>query len=134
MRFFSRHLHLQLLIYGLGSNAVIALIFSEYLNRIFWHTTKSDVSPDDLPEWSIKLVAVSAILIITALCIWARKLGPRVAVVFTAVKVASLVCDLMLVLNILHIFCFTSSDRHYTSGNYSVGSRESVDVVNDILV
>ncbi|KAJ8474264.1 hypothetical protein ONZ45_g16007 [Pleurotus djamor] len=55
-----------------GGNAVISLIFSEYLNRVFWHTTRSDASPDDLPQWSIKLTAIGAVLIVTILCVAAR--------------------------------------------------------------
>ncbi|KAK7467094.1 hypothetical protein VKT23_004154 [Stygiomarasmius scandens] len=73
-----------------GGNAVISLIFSEYLNRIFWHTTRTEVSPDDIPEWSVKLIAVMAVLAVSVICVWTRKLGPRVQVVFTSVKVASL--------------------------------------------
>ncbi|KAJ7905540.1 L-methionine transporter [Mycena olivaceomarginata] len=74
-----------------GGNAVIALICSEYLNRIFWHTTRSDVSPDDIPQWAIKVTAVAAILIVTLFCVAARKLGTRVAVVFTTIKVSFVV-------------------------------------------
>ncbi|CAL1704463.1 unnamed protein product [Somion occarium] len=33
-----------------GGNAVISLIFAEYLNRLFWHTTSSDVSPNAIPH------------------------------------------------------------------------------------
>jgi len=73
-----------------GGNAVISLIFAEYLNRIFWHTTKKDVSPDDIPQWAIKLTAVAAVAMVTIVCIAARKLGTRVAVVFTIVKVLRL--------------------------------------------
>ena len=68
---------------------MISLIFAEYLNRIFWHTTKKDVSPDDIPQWAIKLTAVAAVAMVTIVCIAARKLGTRVAVVFTIVKVLS---------------------------------------------
>ncbi|KAF8798051.1 L-methionine transporter [Phlegmacium glaucopus] len=70
-----------------GSNAVISLIFAEYLNRIFWHSTRAEVSPDDIPQWAIKLTAAGAVVVVTILCVAARKLGPRVAVVFTTVKV-----------------------------------------------
>ena len=70
-----------------GGNAVISLIFAEYMNRIFWHTTKTDVSPDYIPQWAIKLTAVGAVAVITIICIAARKVGTRVAVVFTIVKV-----------------------------------------------
>ncbi|KAL4265325.1 Cellular Amino Acid Transporter [Pleurotus pulmonarius] len=74
-----------------GGNAVISLIFAEYLNRIFWHTTRDDVSPDDLPQWAIKLTAIGAVLFVTLLCIAARNLGSRAAVIFTSVKVLALV-------------------------------------------
>jgi amino acid transporter len=74
-----------------GGNAVISLIFSEYLNRIFWHSTRVEVSPDDIPQWVIKLTAVGAVVVVTILCVATRKLGTQVAVVFTTVKVTSLV-------------------------------------------
>lgn len=70
-----------------GSNAVISLIFAEYLNRLFWHTTSSDVSPDSLPQWAIKLTAVLAVVVVTILCVATPTLGTRAAVVFTTVKV-----------------------------------------------
>jgi len=70
-----------------GGNAVISLIFAEYMNRIFWHTTKQEVSPDGIPQWAIKVTAVGAVAAITIICIAARKLGTRVAVVFTIFKV-----------------------------------------------
>ena len=73
-----------------GGNAVIALIFAEYTNRIFWHATKSDISPDDVPQWAIKLTATAAILIVTGLCVSGRNVGARAAVVFTTVKVGPL--------------------------------------------
>lgn len=71
-----------------GGNAVISLIFSEYLNRIFWHTARTDVSPDDIPQWAIKVTAVAAVALVTLFCVAARKLGTRVAVVFTTLKVS----------------------------------------------
>lgn len=73
-----------------GGNAVISLVFAEYLNRIFWHSTRAEVSPDDIPQWAIKLTAVGAMVVVTIICIATRKLGPRLAVIFTTVKVANL--------------------------------------------
>ncbi|KAH9001146.1 amino acid permease-domain-containing protein [Lactarius akahatsu] len=70
-----------------GSNAVISLIFAEYLNRLFWHATRSDVSPDDIPQWAIQVTAIAAVSVITFVCVVTRSLGTRVAVVFTTVKV-----------------------------------------------
>jgi hypothetical protein len=70
-----------------GGNAVISLIFAEYLNRLFWHSTRAEVSPDDIPQWAIKLTAVGAIVTVTILCVATKKLGTHAAVVFTTIKV-----------------------------------------------
>ncbi|GLB34923.1 putative amino acid permease [Lyophyllum shimeji] len=74
-----------------GANAVISLIFAEYLNRVFWSARGDEVSPDDIPQWAIKLTATGAVVVVTIICIATRKLGSRAAVVFTTVKVASLI-------------------------------------------
>ncbi|KAJ7063329.1 amino acid permease-domain-containing protein [Mycena amicta] len=84
-----------------GGNAVISLIFSEYINRIIWHTGRAEVSPDDIPQWAIKLVALGAVTIVTGFCVAARKLGTRVAVVFTTIKVAALIS--MTILGIIQL-------------------------------
>jgi hypothetical protein len=73
-----------------GGNAVISLIFAEYLNRLFWHATRSDVSPDEIPQWAIQVTAIMAVSMITFVCVIARSLGTRIAVVFTSVKVRAL--------------------------------------------
>lgn len=70
-----------------GSIAVISLIFGEYLNRLIWHTTRSQVSPDDIPQWAIKLTAVLAVLLVTLICSATQTLGTRASVLFTSVKV-----------------------------------------------
>lgn len=54
---------------------------------MFWHSTRADVSPNDIPQWAIKLTAIGAVVVVTVLCVAAKKLGTRVAVVFTTVKV-----------------------------------------------
>jgi len=74
-----------------GGNAVISLIFAEYLNRLMWHTTKADVSPDAIPQWAIKLTAVSAVLIVSVICVATPTFGTRTAVVFTTIKIAALI-------------------------------------------
>ncbi|KAI6128263.1 amino acid permease-domain-containing protein [Pisolithus croceorrhizus] len=74
-----------------GSNALISLIFAEYINRVIWHTTRGQVSPDDIPPWAIKLTAVAAVLLVTFLCAATRNMGTRVAVMFTSVKIVSLI-------------------------------------------
>lgn len=55
---------------------------------MFWHSTRQEVSPDDIPQWAIKVTAVGAVVVVTVLCVAAKKLGTRVAVVFTTVKVS----------------------------------------------
>ncbi|KAH9946044.1 L-methionine transporter [Epithele typhae] len=78
-----------------GGNAVISLIFAEYLNRLFWHTTRDEISPDDIPQWSIKITAVVAVLLVSVLCVATPTLGTRAAVVFTTVKVSITVIGLV---------------------------------------
>jgi len=74
-----------------GGNAVISLIFAEYLNRLFWHATRNDVSPDEIPQWAIQITAIVAVSLITFVCVITRSLGTRIAVVFTSVKILSLI-------------------------------------------
>ncbi|PFH54321.1 hypothetical protein AMATHDRAFT_186220 [Amanita thiersii Skay4041] len=74
-----------------GSNAVISLIFAEYMYRLFWHSGRAEVSPDDIPQWAVKLTAIAAVVIVTLLCVATRKLGTHTAVAFTTVKVATLI-------------------------------------------
>jgi amino acid transporter len=74
-----------------GGNAVISLIFAEYLNRLFFHTTAADVSPDSIPQWAIEVTAVAAVILVSVLCVATPSLGTHAAVVFTTVKIAALV-------------------------------------------
>ncbi|KAH9856967.1 amino acid transporter [Lenzites betulinus] len=74
-----------------GGNAVISLIFAEYLNRLFWHSTRADAPPDAIPEWATKVTAVAAVVIVSAICVATPTLGTRAAVVFTTVKIIALV-------------------------------------------
>lgn len=70
-----------------GGNGVIALVFAEYLNRLVWHATAEDASPDAIPQWAIKLTACLAVICITVICIATKNLGTRAQVAFTTVKV-----------------------------------------------
>ncbi|KAI0721009.1 L-methionine transporter [Cerioporus squamosus] len=78
-----------------GGNAVISLIFAEYLNRLFWHSTRADVSPDDIPQWAIKLTASAAVLVVSIICVATPTLGTRAAVVFTTVKISITIIGLV---------------------------------------
>ena len=62
-------------------------MFAEYLNRLFWHTTGADAPPDGIPEWATKLTAVGAILLVFLVCAATPNAAPRLAVMFTTVKV-----------------------------------------------
>lgn len=79
-----------------GGNAVISLIFAEYLNRLVWHTAQNDVAPDEIPQWAIKLTAVAAVLSVTMICAASRNLGTRTSMVFTTVKIAALIFVIVL--------------------------------------
>lgn len=79
-----------------GGNAVISLIFAEYLNRLIWHAAQDEVAPDDIPQWAIKLTAAAAVLIVSMICAATRNLGARAAVVFTSVKIAALIFVIVL--------------------------------------
>ena len=57
------------------------------MSRLFFHATRSDVSANEIPDWSIKLVAFLAIMLVTILCAAASTLGTRAAVLFTGMKV-----------------------------------------------
>ena len=70
---------------GAGGNAVISLVFAEYLNRLFWRG--SDVGPDGVPQWATKLTAVCAIAVVFVVCAATPDAAPRMAVLFTTVKV-----------------------------------------------
>ncbi|KIO13766.1 hypothetical protein M404DRAFT_953704 [Pisolithus tinctorius Marx 270] len=70
-----------------GSNAVISLIFAEYLNRLLWHTTRVQVSPDEIPPWAIKLTAVVAVVLVACICAATRNMGTRAAVVFMSMSI-----------------------------------------------
>ncbi|QRW27621.1 amino acid permease [Rhizoctonia solani] len=74
-----------------GGNAIILLIFGEYLNRVIFHTANPDAAPDAIAPLAIKLTAVVAVLIIAVLCVATPKLGTRTAVFFTVIKFASLI-------------------------------------------
>ncbi|KAI0670298.1 amino acid transporter [Trametes maxima] len=84
-----------------GGNAVISLIFAEYINRLFWHSTRAEVSPDDIPQWATKLTAIGAVLVVTAICVATPTLGTRAAVVFTTVKIIALIS--ITVLGLVHL-------------------------------
>lgn len=62
------------------------------MNRLFWQSTSDEVSPDAIPQWAIKLTATGAVMLVTTLCVAATRLGPRVAVIFTTVKVSCHSC------------------------------------------
>ncbi|KAI0331152.1 amino acid transporter [Cubamyces sp. BRFM 1775] len=83
--------NLTVLRLGAGGNAVISLIFAEYLNRLFWHSTRAEVSPDDIPQWATKLTAVAAVVVVSIICVATPTLGTRAAIVFTTVKIVALI-------------------------------------------
>lgn len=80
-----------------GSGAIIATIFGEYMARVFYHSVTSATSSpheqglEGIPEWSIKLIAISVIVFIAFLNILSAKLGTRTQIATTVVKLGALV-------------------------------------------
>lgn len=80
-----------------GSTAIIAIVFAEYLGRLVFHNeddgddTISEETGHYSPIWFNKIVAISAILIVTFINILSTKLGTRTGDIFLFLKIASLV-------------------------------------------
>lgn len=73
-----------------GSAAIIAIIFGEYLCRIFYHTAysaPSEASVEDVPRIVVKLVAMLAITGIALLNAISLKIGNRAQIALTMSKV-----------------------------------------------
>jgi len=62
------------------------------MNRLLFHTTSADASPDSIPQWAIQVTAIISVILVTILCVATPSLGTHAAVVFTTVKVCALVC------------------------------------------
>ena len=67
---------------------------------MIFHTARADVSPDDIPQWAIKLIAIVAVFVVTILCVATRSLGTHTAVVFTTIKVVIHLTTVMFILTI----------------------------------
>ncbi|CAD6569352.1 MAG: hypothetical protein CYPHOPRED_003298 [Cyphobasidiales sp. Tagirdzhanova-0007] len=76
-----------------GSAAIIAIIFGEYLCRIFYHTAfnaSSEASVKSIPVIVVKLVAMSAIFAVSLLNAVSLKTGTRAQIALTIAKLAAL--------------------------------------------
>lgn len=72
-----------------GGSAIIALIFGEYVNRVVYHAFTAD--PEAIvPEWTFKITAVIAIIIVSILNLVSRSMGANFSVVITTFKVGTL--------------------------------------------
>ncbi|EIN07323.1 L-methionine transporter [Punctularia strigosozonata HHB-11173 SS5] len=106
-----------------GGNAVIALIFGEYLNRLFWHATaSSEAAPDEIPDWAIKLTAIGAILLVTLLCVATKNLGTRAAVVFTTAQVSITVLGIVQLIRGKASTSFSQPSQLFTGSSTSPSS------------
>ncbi|KZO95847.1 amino acid transporter [Calocera viscosa TUFC12733] len=73
-----------------GGNAIIALIFGEYMNRLFYGQTRPDSPPDTIPMWATKLTATVAVALVSLLCLISPKSGTGAALGFTMMKILAL--------------------------------------------
>ncbi|WVR05402.1 hypothetical protein IAU60_002417 [Kwoniella sp. DSM 27419] len=73
-----------------GSEAMIALIFGEYVNRLLIHAISTSSDPI-VPDWSIKLTAALAVLLVSILNLVSRTSGTDSTLVLTSIKIGSLI-------------------------------------------
>lgn len=79
-----------------GAGAIIATIFGEYVARIIFHATGKvadhphETGLDGIPAWSIKLLAIAIVALITAAHAFSNKLGTRTQIATTVVKLLAL--------------------------------------------
>ncbi|WOO85533.1 Cystine/glutamate transporter [Vanrija pseudolonga] len=72
-----------------GSGAIIALIFGEYVNRMIYHAIAGEEGK--VPEWTFKITATIAIVLVAALLSISPRFGANSAVVLTTIKIGSLI-------------------------------------------
>ncbi|CAG8548374.1 8439_t:CDS:2 [Funneliformis caledonium] len=73
-----------------GSNAIIAVIFAEYINRIVYHSAFNVNLPDETRVWLNKIVASLCIIIISFINAYSVRLATRTQDIFTALKLITL--------------------------------------------
>lgn len=75
-----------------ASAAIMATIFGEYVARVLYHTTTSAAGDpheqglQGIPDWSIKLIGIAIVTVVTALNALSAKLGMRAQVTLTLLK------------------------------------------------
>ncbi|KDE07343.1 hypothetical protein MVLG_02385 [Microbotryum lychnidis-dioicae p1A1 Lamole] len=77
-----------------GSQAIISIIFGEYMCRIIWHTAFSKnptVAARGVPTIAIKLVGILALFLLSCMQAWSTRAGTRAQLVLTVFKVLALV-------------------------------------------
>ncbi|SCZ98873.1 BZ3500_MvSof-1268-A1-R1_Chr3-1g05677 [Microbotryum saponariae] len=77
-----------------GSQAIISIIFGEYMCRIIWHTAFSknpSVAARGVPTIAIKLVGILALFLLSCMQAWSTRAGTRAQLVLTVFKVFALV-------------------------------------------
>ncbi|CAG8476925.1 6668_t:CDS:2 [Ambispora gerdemannii] len=76
-----------------GSNAIIAMIFAEYINRIIYHTAfekETDHPSNETHQWFNKIMASFCILIVSFINVYSVRLATRTQDFFTLVKLIAL--------------------------------------------
>lgn len=79
-----------------SSAAIIATIFGEYITRVLLHllgdgeTGFHKLSPSDLPNWLVKLMASLALFLVLSIHAFHPWIGPRIQMTFTFIKMGLL--------------------------------------------
>ncbi|KAM0788428.1 hypothetical protein ACM66B_001564 [Microbotryomycetes sp. NB124-2] len=77
-----------------GSQAIIAIVFGEYVCRLLYHTAFTpdpDDAARDVPALAIKAVGIAALLVVSLIQAWSARAGTRAQLVLTVFKVFALV-------------------------------------------
>ncbi|CAG8565040.1 1260_t:CDS:2 [Paraglomus occultum] len=76
-----------------GSNAIIATVFAEYVNRIIYHTAfenESDHPTEKTHQWFNKIMATICIIVVSFINAYSVKLATRTQDILTAFKLVAL--------------------------------------------
>ncbi|KAK4051809.1 hypothetical protein OIV83_002514 [Microbotryomycetes sp. JL201] len=77
-----------------GSQAIIAIVFGEYICRLLYHTAFTpdpDDAARDVPSLAIKATGIAALTVVSLVQAWSAKAGTRAQLVLTVFKVFALV-------------------------------------------
>ncbi|KAL1924785.1 uncharacterized protein VTP21DRAFT_4439 [Calcarisporiella thermophila] len=96
-----------------GSLAIITVVFAEYICRLIYHTA-FDGDASDIPEWTIKLLSILCILVLTVINAVGVKFATRTQDMFTILKLLAM---LAIAITGIVVLARGSNSGNFTSGD-----------------